>query len=429
MATKTPDKTKTTEKPVKTNFKKGAEDAAAKTTQKASKPAAKPKAAKTPPADKKKAAPPANAKPTAKKPKDAAPEPDAIEAEPVLPVEPADAVDAAIIAPDRLETAMSLGGAELEIRKLSADEQTQLEEYEMQVEAGLKGYIGVGKPLFAIWEARLFTGSHTSFRKYVKERWKINPTGAYDLMRAYRTWVLASSPEHLSFKEAIDPTRLLNGKPETDAGDAPPTGKPPATDKDAPSQRAIEEMAKLTGFLNVEGLTPKAIEKFEKTALAYFYETAIALSGGKLTEKSVKEIMEGFIEFAKSRSFEIDGEQVDVSLADFRITTGLLEKLKADKDAIRTYWEERRARLSAPQHRTDHKEYDMTPDPNAEKGSVPELQFVRCSHHGDVDIIKLMFGAVQLSCGDVFGIPQGATEIVFNPKLTADNPIEDGDGK
>lgn len=377
----------------------------------------------------------------------------------------------------------------VEIRELTPREKEKLEYYEKQIADGMKKYISIGKYLFAIWSESLHQGEFTSWREYVVKKWKINATGSYDLMRAFRTWRLASSSETMSIGEAVSPDRWLIGETADDDGDVhdaevvdnpndvcvcgdrfkdhvedkkgrlscskcacaeyshdldgkasgdEPEAKPakkteakkaaPATsDADAPSQRAIEEIGKLTAKLDRGDLSDEDFAEFEQMAIRWLYQGLRDAVGEKdITQKTVAEAMDAFVEFAKTKAFEVDGEHYAAGdAASFRITRGLFESLQREKQSIREMLDARRKRMSESQER-NNSEFSFVPpvDENGDvKTGTPELTLF-CSHHGEQGVHIFMFGAVQLRCGAVFGKPKGQDAVLFNPKLTADNPIE-----
>jgi predicted nucleic acid-binding Zn-ribbon protein len=375
-----------------------------------------------------------------------------------------------------------------DIRELSADEREQLEYFESKIEDGLKKYISIGKWLFAIWSNDLHKGEFKSWREYVQSKWKMNASGAYDLMKAFRTWRLASSTETMTLQAAVAPERWLTGTtgedevhdgeivdspndvcvcgdtfadhhedkkgrqscekcacseyshdPEGKAADDEPKPKkaeskpkatPQTSDADAPSQRAIEELSKLTGKLEKNDLTENDFAEFEAAAVRWLYQGLRDTIGDKeITQKTIAEAMDAFVEFAKAKAFEIDGEHYSpetVNAADFRITRGLFEGLQREREGIREMLDARRARMATPQERSNS-EYSFVPpvDENGDvKSGTPELKLF-CSVHGEQDVHVFMFGAVQLKCGDVFGKPKGQDKVLFNPKLTKDNPLSD----
>lgn len=375
-----------------------------------------PTATDTPPPKKKRSTPPASADTAASEPTVAVVVPDTPHAAAIQLVE-----TELLGTMDSLDTVKALQNAQGSTRKLTPDEKERLAYYEANIDDGLKNYVVVGKWLFAIWHDKLFAGEFTSWRDYVKTRWKMTASGAYDLMKAFKTWRLATSDENMTFADAVAPTRWLTGNTDAPPADDVPDSKP-TSDAAAPSQRAIEELAKVTPYLSREDMSDGDFAEFEKLAIKFLYETVTELVAGGFTQKGVREVMDAFLEFAKSRTFEIDGEQVKLSGSDFRITKGMFEQLMAEKQALREHLDAARKRMSAPATRPNA-EFSMVPDPNAEPDSIPQIQFVRCSHHGDCKIVRIMYGAIQLSCGDVFGMAKDAEDIAFNPKLTKDNPL------
>lgn len=333
------------------------------------------------------------------------------------------------------------------VRALSPEEKTRLSYYEERIAEGLKTYVTIGKYLFAIWHERLHEGEFSSWKDYVKTKWNMSSSGAFDLMKAFKTWRLASSG-NLSFAEAVAPTRWLAAAEEPEAEDGgeilngepvfetptdsriseKPKPQAPAfvSDADAPSQRAIEELGRVSGFLSKQDLSEKEFQEFETVATRSLWTLVREFSpNGKFTQKIVAEAMDAFLEWAKVKAFEVDGKHyaptgAKVSAGEFRITRGLFEKLMAEKAEYREEMEARRKRMSAPQER---KNEDFSFVPTGE--DEPPTIFMQCScgQAGSQTPYRFAFAAFQMLCGHYFGKSKDSAGFVFNPKLTADNPI------
>lgn len=69
-----------------------------------------------------------------------------------------------------------------ELAKLSALEEAKLEEYEGQIEAGLKTFVMVGNALRSIRDGELYRATHRTFDAYCQHRWGFKRRNAYQLM-------------------------------------------------------------------------------------------------------------------------------------------------------------------------------------------------------------------------------------------------------
>lgn len=74
--------------------------------------------------------------------------------------------------------------ANLIIRRLSAAERRSLQQHESTIEQKLNSFLDVGHALKAICDGELYLESHSSFEKYLADRWDLKRSRAYQLMDA-----------------------------------------------------------------------------------------------------------------------------------------------------------------------------------------------------------------------------------------------------
>lgn len=66
--------------------------------------------------------------------------------------------------------------------RLMEDEQTRLEQHEQIIERGQKAFIEVGNALKSIQQSRLYRATHGTFVEYLRERWDLKETRAYEFI-------------------------------------------------------------------------------------------------------------------------------------------------------------------------------------------------------------------------------------------------------
>lgn len=71
------------------------------------------------------------------------------------------------------------------VMDLTAEEQTELALCESVIERGRKAFLEVGGALMTIQEKRLYRATHTTFEDYLREKWEISRTHAYDMIAAF----------------------------------------------------------------------------------------------------------------------------------------------------------------------------------------------------------------------------------------------------
>lgn len=70
------------------------------------------------------------------------------------------------------------------MNELTVVERAKLENYETVIERGLKSFIEVGNALLEIREGKLYRESHDSFSDYLRDRWQMGKSRAYQLINA-----------------------------------------------------------------------------------------------------------------------------------------------------------------------------------------------------------------------------------------------------
>lgn len=71
------------------------------------------------------------------------------------------------------------------VMDLTAEEQTELALCEAIIERGRQVFLEVGGALATIQEKRLYRATHASFETYLREKWEISRTYAYEMIAAY----------------------------------------------------------------------------------------------------------------------------------------------------------------------------------------------------------------------------------------------------
>ena len=72
------------------------------------------------------------------------------------------------------------------VESLSPCEMNQLQECEKTIERGVLAFVAVGNALLQVQEARLYRGEYTTFERYLKERWSLSRSRAYQFIDASR---------------------------------------------------------------------------------------------------------------------------------------------------------------------------------------------------------------------------------------------------
>jgi hypothetical protein len=69
-------------------------------------------------------------------------------------------------------------------KTLSPAESARLAELEPIIERGMAGFVEVGNALLEISDRRLYRGTHSTFKEYVEDKWKLSVSRAYQLCDA-----------------------------------------------------------------------------------------------------------------------------------------------------------------------------------------------------------------------------------------------------
>lgn len=311
----------------------------------------------------------------------------------------------------------------MNIRRLTAEESARLVEYESNIESGLHRYLSIGKYLFAIHSEGLHLGEHKTWREYVEWRWKMSASGAFDLISSYRTWEMTAklpqAPELQQIALAAAPLEddVTNGVITSGAIQSGLVSGENLSDADAPSQRAVDELARLSAHLDKGDMSEAEFKEWEAVATRALYEFVRSTAVGAVTQKSIRDATEALIEIVKLQAVEIEGEHRSINAAEIHITRQQFEGIMSDKQRIFEMLEARRLNLSKPLLSAGNTELSGNPDERT-------LATI-CSKHDSQPIYKIMHGSIQLLCACVYGMKRDSRLMRFDARLTESNPITD----
>ena len=86
--------------------------------------------------------------------------------------------------------------------QLSSAESARLAELEPVIERGLNNFVEVGNALIEISDQRLYRETHSTFKEYVEDRWRMTARRAYQLCEAAE--VVKSLPENVNHGSQIN---------------------------------------------------------------------------------------------------------------------------------------------------------------------------------------------------------------------------------
>lgn len=321
-----------------------------------------------------------------------------------------------------IETMENSMQTESPLRVLTDDEEKAFAECESRIENSLRSYLSAGKDFFEIHSNKYFLKEYKSFADYVSARWKFKPSGARDLIRSYRTWIMLNElpavPEPAKLLEGdtqpVEAAELTEGgaTDTTEVLTAEPVFEPLA-ESDAPSQRAIDELAKLKKHLSQGEMSEAEFEKWIAVATRSLFDYIRETTTGEITQDRIAEVTAALIEITNTNAVEIEGEQRKLNAGSIQITREQFESVMREKQTIFEYFEEKRRRLSEPKTRDDLDE----------KKIQKKTLTVICSEHGEQPIYAILHGAVQVFCGCVFGHSSKSNRMIFDKRLTATNEI------
>lgn len=326
-----------------------------------------------------------------------------------------------------------------ERRTLSETEQARLDYYESQISAGLRSYLSIGKYLFAIHFEGLHLKDFATWKEYVEEKWKLKSSGALDLIRTYRNWARTANLSNVPEPRLLSMNSVTSEveKDETVyvAEPVEETNEPNIvkesiekglvsgevlSDADAPSGKAMDELAKFTKHLDQGDMNGEEFEQWQAVATRAFFDFLRETITGEITQKTVADATNVLIEIARLKAVEVDGEHREISAAEILITRSQYEDIMRDKQRIREMLEEKRKNISKP----------LTQNKDADAGEAAKTLYLECrgaGGHGEQPIFKIMHGSVQLLCSCVYGMPRNSREMVFDERMTKSNPISDED--
>lgn len=96
--------------------------------------------------------------------------------------------------------------------RMTIEERRMLAAYEKTISRRLKAYLEVGNALDMIYRQELFRETHDSFRKYCQEKWNIDVTSAFKVIRAAEVGE-ALEAEGLTAPVRVDQAAQLAGLP------------------------------------------------------------------------------------------------------------------------------------------------------------------------------------------------------------------------